>query len=268
MATFSMHTRRANPTLVLIFAAHVILSGGDAAPAPAKNGEKCNGSLSPSSVGVCEEGFACRTRLLGGWGVCTRVESDVGPLPMRYNFPDVVWRLRCDVAWCSHFTKYALPYSVEFATSKYQWVADFVEGTAKELGAAVVLSKPYLRVNTTDVWEAGYFSANRFTPDPMNSTLCSCEYLSRDGPGSPIRNTDYLIAQVPNSAHRPFAEVCAPFLRACPVDNRTAFDLLDVPFNEMFTNCLPVTQEVLFATTSGGSALVKAARWHMSATHW
>mmetsp|Transcript_20544 Transcript_20544/g.71094 ORF Transcript_20544/g.71094 Transcript_20544/m.71094 type:complete len:309 (-) Transcript_20544:61-987(-) len=264
MATLSMRTHRPNPTLVLILAAHLIRSGvvaaGETEQRFAQEGEKCNDNLSPEYAVLCEGDMECRTRLFGGWGVCARVESDAGPPPMMYNFPDVVWHLRCDVAWCSHFTKYALPYSVEFGTSEYQWVADFVEGTAKELGAAVVLGKPYLRVNQTDVWEAGYFSANRFTPNPMNSTLCSCEYLSRDGPGSPIRNTDYQIAQVPNSAHRPFADVCAPFLRACPVDNRTAVELFDVALTEMYTNCLPLTEEVFIARTSGGSAPLKAAQ--------
>jgi len=232
----------------------------DAAPAPAKKGEKCNRSLHPSSARVCEEGLACRTRLLGGWGVCARVESDVGPLPMKHHVPDVIRRRRCDVAWCSYPTLNVLPYSVEFGTSEYRWVAPLAGGTSKEHGTAVLLSKPHLRVNKTDAWEASYFSANRFTPDPLNSTLCSCEYLSRDAPGSPVFLSDYLIAQVPNSAHRPFAEVCAPFLRACPVDNRTAVELFDVALTEMYTNCLPLTEEVFIARTSGGSAPLKAAQ--------
>jgi len=232
----------------------------DAAPAPAKKGEKCNRSLHPSSARVCEEGLACRTRLLGGWGVCTLVESDVVPVPMKHHVPDVIRRHRCDVAWCSHFTKYALPYSVEIGTSDLRWIAPFADGTSKEQGTAVLLSEPHLslRVNTTDAWEAGYFSSNRYTPDPMNSTLCTCEYMSRDVPGSPIFLSDYLIAQVPNSAHRPFAEVCAPFLRNCPADNRTAFELIGAPFTEMYTNCMPMTEEVVIAT-SGGSDLVEAA---------
>mmetsp|Transcript_20549 Transcript_20549/g.71113 ORF Transcript_20549/g.71113 Transcript_20549/m.71113 type:complete len:316 (-) Transcript_20549:337-1284(-) len=155
----------------------------DAAPAPAKKGEKCNRSLHPSSARVCEEGLACRTRLLGGWGVCTLVESDVVPVPMKHHVPDVIRRHRCDV---------------EIGTSDLRWIAPFADGTSKEQGTAVLLSEPHLslRVNTTDAWEAGYFSSNRYTPDPMNSTLCTCEYMSRDVPGSPIFLSDYLIAQV------------------------------------------------------------------------
>jgi len=148
----------------------------------------------------------------------------------------------CSTVWTSSVGKYKMPYRVEFgAAGFFRWWAPFSTGVGEERGTGTYLSSLHTIVHQDGSWETGYFGANRFTPDPNNSTNCCCEYVGQAaGNGQPRVLADYCIAVVPNSAHLPFEEVCAPHIRQCPLTNATASAELGPPFIEIYLPCFPL----------------------------
>jgi len=161
------------------------------------------------------------------------------PSLMIQEVPEAM-RLRGNAAWCNdpdETMRYVFPYPVEFRAAGYVWSAPKKDGSATELGVGVLLTKAELKGDAASAWETGYLVAKRFTPDALNSTFCACEYVSRGLPGGPVVLSDYEVATVKNSAHLPFAEVCAPSARYCPSDNHTAFEVMGAAMTEVFTDC-------------------------------
>lgn len=147
---------------------------------------------------------------------------------------------RCSTVWTSSVGKYDLPYRVDFGdTGSFRWWAPILAG-GMEVGNGVFLSAPRTIVKEGGSWEVSYFGANRFTPDPANSTNCCCEYVGEAGPGQPRVLADYCVAAVPNTAHLPMEEVCAPHVRHCPRDNVTALQTMGKPFIEIYSPCVPL----------------------------
>ena len=144
----------------------------------------------------------------------------------------------CSTVWTSSFSKYKMPYRVRWLDQRFfQWWAPYKNGMAVEVGDGMYLSSPLSTVHEDGSWETHYFGANRFTPDPANSTNCCCEYVGGRGTNEPRVLADYCVANVPQSAHRPMAEVCAPYMRECPSNNATARELMGNPFIEVYATC-------------------------------
>jgi len=165
----------------------------------------------------------------------------------------------CNTVWTTSFAKYKLPYPVSFgATGHFRWWAPYKHGDATEVGEGMYLSPPVSAKREDGSWEVHYFSANRYTPDAQNSTLCCCEYVGGLGPGKPRVLADYMIASVPASNHRPMPEVCAPFKQACPIDNATALQTLGSPFIEIYDSCEPSVEPIPQWALAGLLALLVA----------
>uniref|UniRef100_A0A7S4UJL6 Uncharacterized protein n=1 Tax=Alexandrium monilatum TaxID=311494 RepID=A0A7S4UJL6_9DINO len=144
----------------------------------------------------------------------------------------------CSTVWTTSFAKYVMPYPVQFGEhGTFWWSAPYKDGHATEYGEGMYLSTPVSIERGDGSWETNYFSANRFTPDPDNATLCACEYVGGAGGDSPRILADYIVARVPQSAGRPMQEVCAPFVMQCPGDNATAVRELGDPFVEVYATC-------------------------------
>eukprot|EP00401_Gymnodinium_catenatum_P044199 CAMPEP_0117606050 /NCGR_PEP_ID=MMETSP0784-20121206/79510_1 /TAXON_ID=39447 /ORGANISM="" /LENGTH=214 /DNA_ID=CAMNT_0005409115 /DNA_START=297 /DNA_END=937 /DNA_ORIENTATION=+ len=144
----------------------------------------------------------------------------------------------CSTTWTTSFAKYFMPYLVIFGRSGYfRWWAHYKNGMATEVGEGVFLSAPVSTVRADGSWETHYFSANRFRPNADKSTNCACEYVGGEGTDKPRVLADYILAVVPNSAQRPMPEVCAPYMRQCPVDNATAYEVFGRPFIEIYESC-------------------------------
>jgi hypothetical protein len=151
-----------------------------------------------------------------------------------------------------------MPYRVDFGDKgTFRWWAPILAG-GTEVGNGVYLSAPRTIIGEGGSWEVGYFGANRFTPDPANSTNCCCEYVGEAGPGQPRVLADYFAAVVPNSAHLPLEEVCAPHVRQCPADNATALQTMGKPFIEIYSPCVPLGSAAWLAWPTVIAALVTA----------
>lgn len=162
----------------------------------------------------------------------------------------------CSTVWTSSTGKYELPYRVDFSdTGAFRWWAPILAGGV-EVGNGVFLSAPQTIVKEGGSWEVSYFGANRFTPDLTNSTNCCCEYVGEVGPGQPRVLADYFVAVVPNTAHLPMEEVCAPHVRQCPRDNATALRTIGKPFIEIYSPCVPRGSAAWWGRPSVIAALV------------
>lgn len=146
----------------------------------------------------------------------------------------------CSTVWTSAFADYKLPYTVLFGDSGfYRWWSPLKSGDSTEIGVGMYLSPPVTEIKNDGSWETHYFGANHFTPDASDSTNCCCEYIGGKGASHPRILADYCVATVPHSAHRPMAEVCLPYLQACPANNATAFQMMGQPFVEIYETCGP-----------------------------
>mmetsp|Transcript_33445 Transcript_33445/g.84730 ORF Transcript_33445/g.84730 Transcript_33445/m.84730 type:complete len:274 (+) Transcript_33445:61-882(+) len=163
---------------------------------------------------------------------------------------------RCSTVWTSSVGKYDLPYRVDFGDAgSFRWWAPMLLGGV-ELGSGVFLSAPRTTVNDDGSWEVGYFGANRFVPDPANSTNCCCEYVGQAGPNQPRILADYCVAGVPNTAHLPMQEVCAQYVRQCPENNATALKTMGKPFIEIYSPCVALGGVAWVGWPSAIAALV------------
>jgi len=147
----------------------------------------------------------------------------------------------CSTVWTSSFWKYILPYRVRFGLGgDFYWWAPYQGDGPTEVGVGTYLTDPMFTVRPDGSWEAHYFGANRFTPNPLNATNCCCEYVAGRAASEPRVLADYFVAVVPSSSERPMEEVCAPYKQQCPSNNATAFQLLGSPFIEVYSTCWPL----------------------------
>jgi len=228
--------------------------------AAASNGRETKGTMVPHSGHVTEgtgsdlstsvARKAATKAILGGG---TRGLRSHGSLLAMSAFPQTwtdisnteAWlTAHCSTVWTSSVGKYQLPFSVEFGTTgSFQWLAPFASGAGEEHGSGTYLGLLHTTMYSNGSWETSYFSANRFTPDPKNSTRCCCEYVGQDaGVGQPRVLADYCTATVPHSSHLPLEEVCAPHVRQCPFNNATALAELGRPFIQVFSPCAPFAE--------------------------
>lgn len=145
----------------------------------------------------------------------------------------------CSTVYTSSVGKYTLPYRVDFGEGgSFKWWAPIRAG-GTEVGKGIFLSEPQYTVTEDGAWQVGYFSANRFTPNPGNITNCCCEYVGSPGPGMPRVLADYCQV-VKDSVDLPMQQVCASVVVQCPRDNATAARLMGTPFIEIYSPCVPL----------------------------